>query len=141
MKKIILLGALYALPLVSFAQFGPIDSYFIGAMYFIKTKLVPLVFAVALLYFIWGMFLYFIKGGASPDSQKKGTQMMIWSVAGFVLMVSIWGIVNLIGSGLFGTSPQPPNLPSLPGTYNYAPPPTSGYGNSTPPPASGYGPQ
>lgn len=80
--------------------------------------LVPFIFAIALLSFLYGMFKYFIQNGATEDGQKKGKQLIIYSVAGFVLMVSIWGIVNLIGMGLFGTNTQPPQLPSIPTSYS-----------------------
>ena len=115
--KILLSTLLAALPGVALAQFGGIDTFFLNVMQFMNNILVPFVFAIALLFFIFGMFNYFIRGGASEASQEKGKQMIVYSVAGFVLMLSIWGIVNLVASGLFGTTTTPPNLPSLPGSY------------------------
>lgn len=102
------------LPVVATAQeFGEIGTFFSDIVSFINSTLVPLVFAVGLLFFLYGMFKYFIQEGASDDAREKGKQLAIWSIAGFVLMVSIWGIVNLIATGLFGTS-QPPELPGTP---------------------------
>jgi len=106
--------SILSLPLIVSAQsFGPIDAFFTNINTFINTTLIPLVFGVALLFFIYGMFRYFIQGGASEDDRNKGKQLIIWSIIGFVLMVSIWGIVNAISSGLFGTS-RPPTLPGTP---------------------------
>ena len=81
---------------------------------FINDTLIPLIFAIALLVFIYGMFKYFILGGADPEKQGEGKSLMLYAVVGFVLMVSIFGIVNLIADG-FGFSNQPiQSVPSGP---------------------------
>ncbi len=106
MKTHILVLALLLVPSVTFAQFGGIDTFFKNIGTFINNILIPLVFAAALLMFIYGMFLYFIYGGDNDGEREKGQNLMIWGVVGFVLMVSIWGIVNLVSGGLlesFGT--------------------------------------
>ena len=121
MKKIVtsLMTLAVFVPYFALAQFGPIDTFLGKISVFINTVLVPLIFAVALLFFIYGMFKYFIQGGDSDDSREKGKQLMVYSVIGFVLMVSIWGIVNLIAGGLstgLGTSNDlnAGNIPSGP---------------------------
>lgn len=113
--KYIIIGVYTFLPLAASAQaeFGEIGSFFTEVISFINGTLVPLVFAVGLFFFVYGMFKYFIQEGASDESREKGKQLAIWSVVGFVLMVSIWGIVNAIATGLFGSS-QPPELPGTP---------------------------
>ena len=83
---------------------------------FINNVLVPLIFTIALLAFVWGVANAFVIKGASDSDREKGKQLVIYSIIGFVLMVSIWGIVNLIAGGLFGGVSQPPQLPSLPTT-------------------------
>ena len=133
MKKILTLTALlYAAPVLALAQFGQIDYFFMDMMHFMNHILVPFIVTISLLVFIWGMFTYFIQGGANPESQAKGRQMIIYSVVGFVLMVSIWGIVNLFASGLSNAlgPNQAPDLPALPGqsTNAGAPPPCTGAG-------------
>lgn len=111
------LGTMLALPLVTFAQFGEIDSFIGDISSFINSTLIPLVFAVALLVFIYGMFKYFILGGADEDSRKQGTQLMLYAIVGFVLMVSIFGIVNLVASGLgFSDEENIQNIPNVPTT-------------------------
>ena len=49
--------------------------------------LIPMVFALSLLIFIWGMFKFFILGGANDEDRAKGKQLIIWAIIGFVLMV------------------------------------------------------
>jgi hypothetical protein len=78
---------------------------------FINNVLVPLVFAVALITFLYGVFKYFIAGGANLEQRQKGTQVIMYSVIGFAVMISVWGIVNLV-VGTFGFDNT--NRPCLP---------------------------
>ncbi len=95
--------------------FGQIDLFLIRVNGFINNILVPLVFTVSLGFFIYGMFRYFIYGADNDGDREKGQTLMIWGVVGFVLMVSIWGIVNLLATGLFtGIDSRTPTLPGVP---------------------------
>ena len=103
------------LPAVALAQFGEINTFFGKVTSFINDILIPLVFAIALLMFIWGVFQFFILGGADEDKRKEGRQLMLYSIIGFVLMVSIFGIVNLIAGGLgFSDDQNIENIPNAP---------------------------
>ncbi len=62
----------------------------------INNILTPLVFAIAFIVFLWGMFKYFIAGGANPEEQAKGWKLLMYSLIGFAVMISIWGLVNII---------------------------------------------
>ena len=61
---------------------------------------IPLLFSLAFLFFIVNAARYFIIGGANQEEQKKARALALWGIVAFVLMVSIWGIVNLFVSGL-----------------------------------------
>lgn len=103
------------LPMVALAQeFGEINTFVGRITTFINNTLVPLVFGLALLVFIWGMFRFFILKGHDEDGQKAGKNLMIYAIVGFVLMVSIWGIVNLISNGLGFSGEQIQNIPTTP---------------------------
>ena len=120
--------ALVAAPVVSFAQgsqgSGVNFSYFqraIEAIGGLITGAIPVVFALAILVFIWGIFKAFILGGSDPDKQKEGKQLMLYAVIGFFAMVAIWGLVNLLGSILGisptgGNVPPPPAIPGISGS-------------------------
>ena len=103
-------------PVVAMAQadLGYISGTANSVMDLIQNILIPLVFALALLLFLWGMFRFFIYGGHDEGEREKGKGLMIWAVIGFVLMVGIWGIVSLISSGLGLTDTTAPNLPEVP---------------------------
>lgn len=65
---------------------------------FISDSLIPFLMAIAFFFFIWNAVRYFIIGGANPDSQEKAKSLAIWGILGFVVIVSLWGIVNLFTS-------------------------------------------
>ncbi|MBU1292967.1 pilin [Patescibacteria group bacterium] len=80
----------------------------------INTYIVPLVFAIAFIVFIWGVFQYFVLGGASEEKREEGKKLVMWGIIAFVVMLSLWGLVNLLVAS-FGFGGQ--NVPKLP-TFN-----------------------
>jgi hypothetical protein len=115
-----LLLAVLALPVITLAADAPdfvggeFGNFFTNVVSFMNGVLVPFVFALAFLVFIWGMFKAFILGGSDEAKQSEGKALMFYAIIGFVVMVSLWGIVNLVaeGFGLSGEGVQDiPNLP------------------------------
>jgi Type IV secretion system pilin len=98
------------------AQGQPIDKLglflqqFIG---FIDNYLVPLLFAIAFIVFIFGIFRYFILGGADEEKRSQGRTLMLWGMIGFFVMVSIWGILNLFVHSLGFGADSRPDLPTF----------------------------
>lgn len=95
-------GFFLIFPLVSFAQTTS-DSLqgFIWAIgSFINTVLIPFVFALALLTFLFNVGRYYILDGDKEESRAKAKQTAIYAIIGFVFLVSIWGIVNMLVSSL-----------------------------------------
>lgn len=107
-------------PMFAFAAPGDlteVSGFIQNILQFINGTLVPSIFAIAFLVFLWGMFTTFILGGDDEEKQKKGKQLMMYSIAGFVIMVSLWGIVNLVAKGFgFTGSDTIQNIPNLPKT-------------------------
>jgi len=118
MKKIgiyTLALALIVLPGVAFGQFGEVNDFLDDVSSFINSTLIPLVFALALLIFIYGIFNYFILGGGDDEKREDGKKLMLWAIVGFVVMVSVFGIVNLIAGGLgFSDDENIQNIPNVP---------------------------
>jgi hypothetical protein len=108
---------LFALPGFVFAQdLGPIGGLFDGFLVLINDTLIPIVFALALLFFLWGMARWLILGGSDDEARSKGKSLALWSVIALVLMVSIWAIVALVNNSLGLDSQQnAPNIPNVPG--------------------------
>ena len=55
----------------------------------------PIVVALALLFFFWGLANYILKAGDDAE-RKKAKATMIWGIIALFLMVSVWGIINVV---------------------------------------------
>lgn len=78
-------------------------SHFISnVVRLILTPIMGLLFALALFYFINGLFLFIAKADV-PEERKKGTRHIFWSLIGFFIMVSVIGILSAV-TGTFGVS-------------------------------------
>ncbi len=99
-KKLVYVGAMLALPLLAGAQsdIAGLGDKIIGI---INGTLVPLLFAVAFLVFLWGAFKFFILGATNGEAKEGGKDLMIYGIIGFAVMVSVWGLVNIL-TGSFG---------------------------------------
>lgn len=67
----------------------------------VVARLVPLLVGLAMLAFFWFLVEYIWKGKDDPEVYTKGRAGMFYSIVAIFVMVSIWGIVGLIGS-IFG---------------------------------------
>ncbi len=55
----------------------------------------PIVVALALLYFFWGLATY-ILNASNEEKKKDGRNIMIWGILALFIMVSVWGIINVV---------------------------------------------
>lgn len=55
----------------------------------------PVIVALALLYFFWGLATYILNAG-DEEGKKKGRSIMIWGLLALFIMVSVWGIINVV---------------------------------------------
>jgi hypothetical protein len=96
-KTAILSAALFLVPFISSAQaLQPIVNI-IQAVGAIVNLLIPIVIAVALLVFFWGLVKY-IRGAGK--SAAAGRSIMIAGLVSLFIMVSVWGIVHLAQGAL-----------------------------------------
>lgn len=87
-----------------------LQEFFPWIIAFIDTYLVPLIFTLAFIVFLWGVFQYFIAGGADEEKREKGKKFVAYGLVGFFVMISVWGLVNLLVS-TFGFNKATPSLP------------------------------
>ena len=112
MKKIIALTsgvlATLAVPLTALAQaLNNASDLGSRVINIINGVLVPVLFAVAFIVFLWGAFKTFILGANSEEVKEEGKNLMLWGLIGFFVMVSIWGLVNILtGTLIFGNNQQ-----------------------------------
>ncbi len=89
-----------------------LETYIHTFITVINRTLIPAIFALAFLVFIFYVYKFFIANGAAD--REKGRTFVLWSVIGFGVMISIWGIVNvLINTFGFGYGQSRPNLPTF----------------------------
>ncbi len=114
MKKILALTsgtlAVFAFPLVSFAQTRVTNLSGVATLIIdtINNILVPVIFAVAFIVFLWGAFKTFIAGATSTEVKEEGKNLMLWGLIGFFVMLSIWGLVNILTGTINLGSPTGP---------------------------------
>ncbi|MFA6270213.1 MAG: hypothetical protein WC657_03335 [Candidatus Paceibacterota bacterium] len=96
MKKLMWTGLALALPLTSFAALGNIDGL-ITDIGNIINKIIPIMFALALLGFFYGLVKYIFGKEDDKDAAKK---TMIWGVVALFVMASVWGLVRFIGTAV-----------------------------------------
>ncbi len=121
MKKYLFTVVSFALVLGApsvFAQSGalntaPIENLSSSLIGILNTVVVPVVFAIAFIVFIWGVFQAFILNGANEEKRKEGAKFVLWSVIGFAIMISIWGIVNLFSSVFGNLDNNRPDFPTF----------------------------
>jgi hypothetical protein len=94
---------------------APLATFAGNIIGFINAVLVPLVLAIAFIAFLYGVFQYFIAGGANEEKRKQGRDFVMWSIIGFVVMFSLWGVVNLLMSSLGLNNNARPALPTFGG--------------------------
>ena len=82
------------------------------------SRLVPFAVTLAVLAFFWYLIRFIWKGGQDPEAKETGLKGMGYSLLALFVMVSIWGIINLLGSivgvNQGGTIP----IPSVPRPTN-----------------------
>lgn len=118
MKKVMYAAAAWALPVIAFAQgtaalegqpgIGPIARLFRDAV----SYAIPVLISVAVVYFLYGVIMYVIT--ADSETKDKAKSTMIYGIIGIFVMVSVYGLVKLLGDTLRvnqGGTVQVPTLP------------------------------
>lgn len=81
-----------------------IDTVFINGL---MRPIVPLLIGLGVVVFIYGVLvLMFSEGG---EKKEEGKQYMLWGIIGIFVMVSVWGLVNIL-KGTFGLSENIPKI-------------------------------
>lgn len=73
----------------------------------ISTSVIPLLFSLAVMLFVWGVVMYVINPG-EEEKKKKGKSFMLWGIIALAVMVSVWGLVSILRTtfGIGNVIPQ-----------------------------------
>lgn len=69
---------------------------------FFDGYVIPLLYALAFLFFLIGVVRYFFMGG--DENRQKARPFVLWGLVGLVVIFAIWGIVRLLLSSIPGAS-------------------------------------
>lgn len=67
----------------------------------INDSIIPLMFALAVVYFVWGVIQFVILGAGEETKRTQGRQHMIWGIIALAVMIGVWALVGILG-GTFG---------------------------------------
>ncbi|MEI8249218.1 MAG: pilin [Candidatus Taylorbacteria bacterium] len=93
-KKILYTSVLTigALPVVTFAAARTLNDLVYKIVGYLNHALV-LLMGVAVVIFVWNIIKYFIR---SDEDHKEAAPYVMWSVIGFFVILSFWGLVNIL---------------------------------------------
>lgn len=74
--------------------------------------LVPVLIALAVVIFIWGVITYVV--GGDEEAKKKGRERMIWGIIGIAVIVALWGLVRILTRTFNVDNPENINFPTTP---------------------------
>jgi phosphotransferase system glucose/maltose/N-acetylglucosamine-specific IIC component len=61
----------------------------------IINPLIYLLFALALVFFLWGVAQFILNSGGG-DTKNEGKSHIFWGIIGMFIMVGVYGIMNII---------------------------------------------
>lgn len=88
------------MPQVSYAAPQNLQEYLVAIGSFINDVLIPLLFTIGLLFFLYNTVRYFILKSDDASARDQARKQATYGILAFVFLVSIWGIVNLLLSSL-----------------------------------------
>lgn len=83
---------------------GGLQIFICNILVFANYKLIPFLLAIAFLFFLWNIARYFVIESGNEKSRDKAKNSALYGIIGLVVILSLWGIVNIITRGLFGFS-------------------------------------
>lgn len=107
-KRFIVLASIAAIITPSYAfavsTFADLITYLITTI----NQAVGFLIALAVLLFIYGVVRYMLAGG-DEEAVKTGRKYILWGIIGLAVIVSVWGLVNLLTTSLGLDVSRPPD--------------------------------
>ncbi|MDR3519575.1 MAG: hypothetical protein P4L63_01650 [Candidatus Pacebacteria bacterium] len=63
----------------------------------INSSVIPFIFSIAVVVFVWGVIQFFIINADEEAKREQGKQFMIWGIIALAVMLSVWGLVGILG--------------------------------------------
>ena len=75
--------------------YASVDTFILSVNKLIVNPLITLLFALALAYFLYGLF-QFIANQENEEKKTSGKSHMLWGIIGITIMMAVWTILGLI---------------------------------------------
>ena len=73
---------------------------------------VPILIALGIVYFVWGVITYMI--GGDEEKKKEGRSKIIYGIIGLAVIVAVWGLVGVLTRTFGVNNSFKGNLPTIP---------------------------
>jgi len=92
---------------------GGTIQYLICKLGDLLNLVVPILIALGVVYFVWGVITYMI--GSDEEAKKAGRDRIIFGIIGLAVIIALWGLVRIL-TNTFGvpTAGQGVTLPTTP---------------------------
>jgi len=68
----------------------------------LMNSLVYLIIGISLVLFLYGILKLSFIDGQKPEAREQATKFMFWGIVSLFVMVSVWGLVNILKMTFFG---------------------------------------
>ncbi len=72
------------------------SNFLTGLVSFGNDILVPVLFTIGLVFFLYGLFNYFILGSGDEDKKEEGRGQLMNGNVGFVIGLVVWGVFQAL---------------------------------------------
>ena len=74
----------------------------------ILNSIIPVLVALGVVYFVWGVVQYMIRDDA--EAKKKGRDRIIFGIIGLAVIIGVWGLVLILTKTFLGDNPNNRNI-------------------------------
>lgn len=99
------------MPSVASAQFGTVRRWIVEIGNLVELA-IPIVIAIAMLVFFWGL-VKFVRS-VSDTGKSDGKMFMVWGIVALFVMVTVWGLVGFIRRQFDIHNDTAPTVPTIP---------------------------
>ncbi len=116
MKKSLLSIFAAATPVLALAQTAPVTRTvdgFLNYILYLAGRALPLLILAALVLLLYGIVKNFFFE-SSDEKRKEGKDFIIWGIVALFVMVSVWGLVNVLRGTFQLDNDNVPVAPAIP---------------------------
>lgn len=75
---------------------APLNDFLQRLLDAVVNPAITVLFALAVLYFVWGVINYIVKGDDNGGDREQGKQHVMYGIIGLFIMVSAYALVQIV---------------------------------------------